>query len=265
MEKLLPVVRVSAITVTGISAEEIKLLANITLENSIPVGISIDSIAYIVFIDNKQIAYSLYPKVVHIHANGRSTVALPVSLSYKKVEGLFERLHKAGKDSTRMKINLLLYSSFIPADSAWVHIKQNIPVVVLPAIHFEKLQVEKLTASGAQVQVTFMAVNDNTMRFSFRDSKYKVRFENHKALEGILLQTILLPAKDSVRVTIPLDLNVNAIGYTLIDYIRKGSNMKYDITITTRPVTTVATFSNSDIILHAMGELKDFKKAGAKE
>ena len=265
IEKLLPSIHVLGMHVAGISKEELKLFSKVTLENHMPVGFAIDSIAYIVFIDNKQMVRSLYAEPVDLHANGESTIELPVSFEYKKLEELFERLHKIGKDSTRMTINLLLYSSVIPEDSAWVHITQNIPVVVLPAIHFEHLQIGKRTASGARVNVTLLVVNDNTMRFSFRDSKYKVSFENHKALEGTMLQTILLPAKDSVRITIPLDLNFNALGQTLIDYIGKGSHMKYDITVTTRPVTTVSTFKNSDIILHATGELKDFKKVGEKK
>ena len=80
-----------------------------------------------------------------------------------------------------------------------------------------------------------------------------------KIIEGVIPQTIELPAKDSVHITIPLDLNFKQIEQTLVDYIRKGKNMRYDVTITTRPVTTIKTFKDSDIILHAAGKLKTIK------
>ena len=106
-----------------------------------------------------------------------------------------------------------------------------------------------------------LVINDNTMPFAFKDSKYKVIFEDHKAIEGVLPQTIDLPAKDSVHVTVPLELNVKEVGQTLLDLIGKGTNMKYDITVTSRPVTTIKNFKDSDIILHAAGKLKTIKEA----
>lgn len=264
-EKLLPDIQVVGTEVTGISEEELRLLAAVTLKNRMPVGFEIDSIAYRIFIEDKEIGYSLHPEPVNITASGQSSIKLPVSIAYKKAGRLFESLHEAGKDSARMRMGILLYSNVIPKDSAWVQVKQNIPVIVLPVVRLEKLQVKDLTASGATLQLTMMALNDNTMDFAFRDSKYKVILEEHKALEGVIPQTLKLPAKDSVQLTVPVELNFKELGRTLADLIRKGTDLKYDVTVTTRPVTSVASFKNTDIILHAAGDLKTVKEAVDKK
>lgn len=265
VETLLPEIHVLHADITGISEEEINLRVKVSLENRMPIGVLIDSIAYIIFIEDKQIAQSMYPKKIDIDANGKSSIELPVSLAYKKLGGLFERLHDAGKDSAQMRMNILLYSSLIPRDSAWIYIKLTIPVLVLPTVHLEHLKITNLNSSGATLNVSMKVVNENTMRFAFHDSKYKIIFEDHKAIEGAIPHIIELPAKDSAVVTIPLDLNFKQIGQTLADYIRKGKDMTYDVTITTRPVTNIETLKDSDIILHAAGKLKTIKDAADKK
>jgi LEA14-like dessication related protein len=265
VETLLPEIHVLRVDITGISEEEINLRVKVSLENRMPIGVLIDSIAYIIFIEDKQIAQSMYPKKIDIDANGKSSINLPVSLAYKKLGTLFGRLHRAGKDSTLMRMDVQVYSSLIPKDSALVHIHQMIPVLVLPRIHLKQLQIANLSTSGATVKVTMSVVNENTMRFAFHDSKYKIIFEDHKAIEGVIPHIIELPAKDSAVVTIPLELDFKQIGQTLADYIRKGKDMTYDVTITTRPVTNIETLKDSDIILHDAGKLKTIKDAADKK
>lgn len=261
VEKMLPEIHVVRTDVTGISEEEINLRANVLLENHMPVGVSIDSIAYVIFIIDKEIARSMYAKKIDINANDTSSIELPVSLAFKKLGKLFERLHNEGKDSTLMRMGIKIYSSLITNDSAWVHIKQNIPVIVLPAVRIEKLKIHKLTTSGVLVHISMMVINDNTMRFAFRDSKYKVIFEDHLGLEGVISEIIELPAKDSALITIPLDLNFKDIGQTLADYIRKGKDMKYDVTINTQPVSDIRSIKGSQIILHSAGTIKMIQEA----
>ena len=122
----------------------------------------------------------MYPKKIDIKASGMSSIELPASLAYKKLDGLFERLHNAGKDSAQMRINILLYSNLIPRDSVWIYIKLTIPVIVLPTVHLEHLKITNLTSSGATLNISMKVVNKNTMRFAFHDSKYKIIFENHR-------------------------------------------------------------------------------------
>jgi len=102
------------------------------------------------------------------------------------------------------------------------------------------------------------------MQFNFSDFKYTIKLEDHAGFSNTIPGTIRIAANDSTNVIIPLDLSFKEISQTLVDYIKKGKNLHYDITIVTKPQTSIYSFKNSEIILHSNGEIGTILKAEKK-
>jgi LEA14-like dessication related protein len=262
--KLLPVIDITKIDLVNLSEEKVDLLAHLKLKNNTPISISIDSIAYTISLKNEQVAQSIYPEPIDLNAHNFSIIKLPITLYYKKVEKLFSDLKSKHIDSTVMKIRMMLYSKLIPSGSVSIEIEQNIPVIKMPQIDVQNIHVEKITTRGAIVMLALQIKNPNTMNFSFRDLTYNVTFENHEGIKGAIAQSVEIPAKDSTIVTIPLNLNYKDVAVTLGNYIEKGKNLQYDITLKTILITNIHALKNSELILHSNGKIKNIENAMKK-
>lgn len=259
-EAALPSITIAKVDLIKLTSEKADLLAHLQLINNIPIGIAIDSITYLIFVENEEIAKSRYAVPIQLHANGKSTITIPLSIYYEKSVKLFESLRKKGRDSSMLKINAILYSSLIPEEAAHIHVETKIPLVLIPKIKVKKFKIEQLTPSETVLGIDVLVLNNNTTQFSFSNFKYRIKIEDEKEILGEIPGTIKIKANDSTSVHIPLTLTFKQISQTLIDYIKKGKKMKYDITITTKPQTNIHSLKDSELIIHSNGEIGMLKK-----
>ena len=65
-----------------------------------------------------------------------------MDLKNESMNTLFANLHKAGKDSAQMKVNIVLYSNRIPTRSKKIYVVKNVPVISLPDMHVQKMCID---------------------------------------------------------------------------------------------------------------------------
>ncbi|WP_018344527.1 LEA type 2 family protein [Cytophaga aurantiaca] len=254
-EAALPSITIAKVDLIKLTSERADLLAHIQLVNNVPIGISIDSITYVIFVENEKIGKSSYAEPINIDANDTSTITIPLSINYKERIELFERLRKEGRDSSMLKIDAILYSSLIPKGSAKIKIEKKIPLILIPKIEVKKFKIEKLTTSETELGIDLLVLNNNTTQFSFSNFKYRIKIEDEKEILGEIPGTIQIKPNDSTSVHIPVQLSFKQISRTLADYIKKGKKMKYDITITTKPQTDIHSLKDSELMIHSNGEI----------
>lgn len=258
-EAVLPSILIAKVDLIKLTSERVDFLAHLQLVNDVPVGISIDSITYVFFVENEEIGKSSYAEPIHIKANDTSTITIPLSIFYKERIELFERLRKEGRDSSMLKINAILYSSLIPKGFNTVHIENKIPLILIPKIEVEKFKIEQISSSETLLGIDVLVMNNNTTGFSFSDFKYRIKIEDNKEIVGQIPGIIKIKSNNSTSVHIPVTLSFKQISQTLVDYIIQGKKMKYDITITTKPQTDVHSLKDSELIIHSNGEIGELR------
>jgi len=256
----IPSIKIAKVDLIKLTSERADLLAHLELVNNVPIGISVDSITYIIFVENQDIGKSSCAEPIHLKANGTSMITIPLSIYYEKLIKLFERLRKEGRDSSMLKINAVLYSTIIPNGFADIKIEKKIPLILIPKIEIQKFKIEKLTSSGTSLGIDILVKNDNTMQFSFSNFKYQIKIENDKEIIGDIPNTIKIKPHDSTSIHIPIELSYKQITQTLVAYIKQGKKMKYDVTITMKPQTNIYSLKDSELIIHSTGEIGELGK-----
>ena len=258
---VMPQIQLAQMQITSLTAERADMQMNVVIDNPAPMGLHIDSLYYIVSIEDNEVVASTYPDAVQLEANDTTTISLPLTIYYDTLQSVLEALEQQGKDSVVYKINATIFSDMdiIPKDSFDIEVEKLLPLIRIPEINVTDLSVEDIGFSGATIVVEALVDNKNVYAFRFEDIHYSLQIENNEAIEGNKPEAINIPAKDSAQVTIPVEIDFGEMGKGLIDLIRKGDDLTYDFILKTALISDEHILQESEITLHATGSLEELK------
>ena len=258
---VMPQLQLVQMQITSLTAERADMQMDVVIDNPAPMGLHIDSLYYIVSIEDNEVVESTYPDAVQIEANDTTTISLPLTIYYDTLQSVLDELEQQGKDSVIYKINATIFSDMdiIPKDKFDVEVEKLLPLIRIPEIDVTDLSVEDIGFSGATIVVEALVDNKNVFPFSFEDMHYSLQIEDNEAIEGTKTETVNIPAKDTAQVTIPVEIDFKEMGKGLIDLIRKGDDLTYDFILKTALVSDEHILQESEITLHATGSLEELK------
>ena len=244
----LPHITIASVDVTGISSERVNMLADVQFDNNESAGITIDSIDYTIYLEGEHIIAKTYKQVMDIKPAAQASVELPVNLYFEKLNPLFKELHKAGKDSAQMKVSMVLYSKRIPSGSKKMHVTKNVPVVSMPGMHVQKMELERSSKAGNILNVVMLVRNTNAEPFLYKNVECNVAFKEYKNIDVQLKHVIKIPAHGSVRVVVPVNLTEQDARYLLA----KGKDVRYVVKMSASANTKA--FKDNKLSMRAYGK-----------
>jgi len=255
---VVPEIQVAQMQVTNLTSEKADMKMNMLIDNPAPVGIAIDSLHYVIYIEDNEVARTTYPDALNIEANDSSEVSLPLTLYYDKLESVIQKLEQQGKDSVTYKVDATIFSdmALIPKDKLHMSVDKRMPLIRIPEVEIKDLHVNDLGFSGATLNVEALVRNKNVFPISFKDLDYAVAIEDNDPVEGHKPGTVHIPAKGAATVSIPAEITLKEAGKSLIDLIRKGDDVRYTFNMNTEMVSDSEIMENSEIKLNASGKLK---------
>ena len=258
---VMPQIQLAQMQITSLTADRADMQLDVVIDNPAPMGLHIDSLYYIVSIEDNEVVASTYPDAVQIEANDTTTISLPLTIYYDTLQSVLEALEQQGKDSVVYKVNATIFSDMdiIPKDSFDVEVEKLLPLIRIPEINVTDLSVEDIGFSGATIVVEALVDNKNIFPFSFENIHYSLQIEDNEAIEGNKPEAINIPAKDTAQVTIPVEIDFGEMGKGLIDLIRKGDDLTYDFILKTVLISDEHILQESEITLHATGSLEELK------
>lgn len=259
---VMPQIQLVQMQITSLTADRADMQMNVVIDNPAPIGLHIDSLYYIVSIEDNEVVESTYPDAVQIEANDTTSISLPLTIYYDTLQSVLDALEQQGKDSVVYKISATIFSDMdiIPEDKIEVEVEKLLPLIKPPEIDVTDLSVEDVGFSGATIVVEALVDNKNVYSLSFEDMDYSLQIEDNEAIEGHKSEVINIPAKDSAQVTIPVEIDFKEMGKGLIDLIRKGDDLTYNFILKTALVSDEHILQESEITLNATGSLKELKE-----
>lgn len=98
-DKVIPQLQLAQMQVTNLTADQADVRVNMIIDNPAPVGLDIDSLYYTVFIEGNEVVKTTYPDPLHIEGSGNTTVSLPLTIYYDKLQSVLDKLEEEGRDS----------------------------------------------------------------------------------------------------------------------------------------------------------------------
>ncbi len=255
---IVPKLTLTQMQLTNLTAQRADVKMKMIIDNPAPVGFSIDSLYYVVSIAGQEVARTTYPDSLRLEAKDSTQVTLPLTLYYDKLKELTDRLANEGQDSVTYRVNATIFSTtkLIPKDKFNLQVEKKLPLVTVPEIKITDLKVKDLKFKGATLQVETAVRNRNVFALGFKDMSYTIKIEDNEAIEGSKPGTVNIPAKGTATFTIPVQLTFKEMGKTLIDLVKEGKDVSYDLKLRTELVSQSNLIKDSKINLSSSGKLK---------
>ncbi|QMU29132.1 NDR1/HIN1-like protein [Adhaeribacter radiodurans] len=255
---IVPKLTLTSMQLTNLTAERADVKMKMIIDNPAPIGFTIDSLYYEVFIADQQVARTTYPDTLRLEAKDSTKITLPLTLYYDKLKEVTDRLAQQGQDSVNYRVNATIFSKtkLIPKDKFNLKVEKRLPLVTIPEVKITDIKITDLKFKGATMQVAATVKNRNVFSLGLKDMAYSVKIEDNEAVEGNKPGTINIPAKGTANFTIPVQLTFKEMGKTLIDFVKEGKDVSYDVKLKTELVTQSNILQDSKINLNTSGKLK---------
>ncbi|QNF33755.1 LEA type 2 family protein [Adhaeribacter swui] len=251
---------------TNLTQNRADVKMRMIIDNPAPIGFKIDSLYYTISIADQEVARTTYPDTLRLKAKDSTELTLPLTLYYDKLKDLTDRLANQGQDSVQYQINATIFSAtkLLPKDEFNLKVEKKLPLITVPDVKITNLKVNDLKLKGATMQVEAAVRNRNVFPISFKDLAYTVQIEDNEPVEGNKPGIVKIPAKGSANFTIPVKLTFKEMGKTVLDFIREGKDLNYNVKLKTELTSESDVIKDSKINLNATGKLKTLMDA-AKE
>lgn len=255
---VVPKLSLTQMQLTNLTADRADVKMKMIIDNPAPIGFTIDSLYYVVSIADQEVARTTYPDTLRLDAKDSTKVTLPLTLYYKKLKNVTDKLAQQGQDSVMYQVNATIFSAtkLLPQDKFNLKVEKKLPLVTVPEVKITDLKVNDLKLKGATMQVSATVQNRNVFYLGLKDLAYTVKIEDNEPVEGNKPGTIDIPAKGTANFTIPVELTFKEMGKTLVDLIKEGKDVNYNMQLKSELVTKSDILQDSKINLNTTGKLK---------
>ncbi len=261
---LIPRLETIAIQIQNITDNKIDLLAGIQIANHSPVAFTLDSLKYTVFISSIKVASSNYSKQITIKTGNDNIIELPISIFNKTLTTILKNEEHKGIDSVEYEIKTTLFINSGLKKTIDLDFKKRMPLIYIPEITVDKIEVDSLRFSGVTLIVHSTFVNKNAFPLDAIDLHDRFNIDGIQWLEAFKPGLTKIPPQSKTEIVLPFKISFKNIAHTFPELIKKGKNIPYAFEINFKINSENNTTKNSKVKLESKGTikelLKDYKK-----
>ncbi len=209
---------------TRVAHDTLEMEAHMIVNNPFFFDFSLHDIQYTLSLGNKQ----LLSDVISIDkkVDDSTSLTLPIVMDYKKVAEQLEKLQ--AQDSTLMRFAFTVGYTLplLGTQSSSIQGTKEIPVPPLPAVSLEDIAVKNFGFKNIALDVTLKIENPSSVSVTMDNLLFNVQLNETKLAEGIKWKAVLVPARETTRFTLPIDVKTGAIAKEFFDQITQGDKIK---------------------------------------
>jgi len=258
---LLPRVELSIMEITSLTAEKTEMTAKVILKNQLPFSFTADSLQYSIFINGIEVIKNHHKKTISLESNDTSLISLPLTIQNYHLKSILEASERKDIDSVEYRLHATFFTDIVFRKKFEVDIKRLLPLIYIPELTSEHIQVDSLNFSRAAIQLNVSIKNQNVFSFKAKNIAYKFAIEDHEWIEGEIPGVTDIKAQSVTELQIPIRVSFKEVSKTLFDLLKKGKNVKYKLELTFRIDSENHSVMNSKVILKSSGAVKSLMKA----
>ena len=258
---LLPRVEISVMEITSLTAEKVEMNLKMLIENHLPVTFKADSLEYNLFIDETEILRNRYQKTITLESNDSSWVSLPMTILTEQLKAIIEHNEKKNIDSVEYRLQLSFFTDIIFRKHFELDLTRLLPLIYIPEVTTEHLKVDSLNFRRAVILLDVAVKNQNLFPLQANNIAYRFSIEDHEWIEGFIPGLTDIKAGSTTALQIPIRLTFKEVKRTLIDLLKEGGMVTYELHLTFKVETKQVMAENSTVILKSSGTLKSLRDA----
>lgn len=257
---IIPQLNFSGITVNEISPDKAQLTLHVHMTNPSPIGISIDSLDYVIFIDSTEVVKSTYTDSLDI-GRGKTSFSLPLTIFYHKLTHVIDAHDQIGLDSANYTIiaKAHMHNRLLPINNFDLEIEKKLPLIQMPEINISSVKVGDIGLSETTLDLTIHIKNPNVFSFALKNVDFQLQLSDNEVLKGKYDGVINLPPKGSEEFTSVITLSLSDATKSLFELIRKGEDLKFSFDMTSTMDSESELIEAGKMRLKVQGNIKDLK------
>jgi len=258
---LLPRLELSQVDITSLTSEKTEMTVNALIKNQMPLSFTADSLQYRIFINDREVMKDHYKKSITLKSNHISSISLPITIFNHDLISVLNANERENIDSVEYRFRVSFFTDILFKKQFNVDIKKFLPLVHIPEVKAEHIEISSLNFSGAVLQFLVSIKNQNVFSLKSKNIAYELSIEDNKLIKGIIPGLTDIHAKSVSELTIPITISFKEAGKTLFDLLKKGNNLGYKLRLTSSIESENNMMKNSKVILESEGSVKSLMKA----
>ena len=261
---LLPRVELSKIEISSITSEKMEMTANILIKNEIPISFKVDSLQYRILINGREVMKDHYKKSIDLKSSDTSLISLPITIFSHDLASVLKSNERENNDSVEYSFKVSFFTSLIFRKHFNIDIEKYLPLVYIPEIKTNHIEIKSLNFSRADIQLHLSIENRNVFPIKAKDIAYQLSIEDNQLIKGTIPGLTDIKAKSNTELTIPFTVSIKEAGKTFFELLKKGSDVKYKLHLLFRIDSDENLVKNSKVVIESAGSLKSIMKAQKK-
>jgi LEA14-like dessication related protein len=224
-----PKLDVQNVRFTGMSFEDIDLAFDIKIKNPNPLSATLAALDYDFQINDASFLKGQQEKQISILANGESTVEIPLTLNFKDLYNTFQALKNQDSSAYKLMCGLSFNLPVLGPTRIPVSKSGNLPNLKLPDVSIGSLKLNKISLTGADLDLKLNVKNANTFSFLLNKLNYDFAVNGKTWVKGLSQKQMQVKEKGESTISIPISLNFLEMGTVIYQMINGNQKLNYQL------------------------------------
>lgn len=205
------------------------LLFEFDVNNPNPVGITASEYNYDFLVNSNSFLSGTQDKNVNIGAGRESVLQVPVALKFSELLNTFSSLLRSDAFDYDLNTEFVFDVPGIGAQRLPINTSGSLPVPKIPRFEFAGYSIDRISASGADMELKIGVTNPNRFPISLLNAEYVLEVNGREWLNTTLRDAVRISADDRSEIVIPVQLNASQMGSVLFDMMRGSTEFDYSL------------------------------------
>lgn len=224
-----PNVSFQDMSIDQITFDGVTLLFDFEVENPNSFGVSASGYNYEFFINESSFISGTEDEELNVNRESIQTIQVPVTLNFNEVYDSFRSLVQQDSLSYALSTEVEFDIPMLGSRKVPVRTSGELPIPKVPKISMGDFDVNDISLSGADIEVSFEVENPNPFAITIANTAYELSVNGREWLDTTLPEDIRLNESGNQTISIPIRLNSSQMGSALMDIINGNSSFEYDL------------------------------------
>lgn len=226
----LPDLSFNRVGIQGFGFNEATLLFTFDVDNPNPVGLTAQRYSYDFLINNSSFVSGEHRDRVSISRESSSLLEVPVTVKFTELYRAFSSILQEDHFEYNLNTRFTFDIPGLGEQSLPINAAGRLPVPKIPKFEFGGFDVNRVSLSGADMELKFNVTNPNIFPVSLLGADYSLEVNGRNWLDTALQNSISLGSSESSEIVIPVQLNALQMGSVLGELIAGETNFNYRLT-----------------------------------
>ncbi|MDZ7317547.1 MAG: LEA type 2 family protein [candidate division KSB1 bacterium] len=224
-----PQLDVQNVRFTGMSFETLDLAFDIKIKNPNALAVNLAGFDYDFQINDASFLKGQQNQPISVQAMGESAVEIPLTLTFKDLYSTFQSLKNQDSSAYKLVGGLSFNLPVLGATRIPISKSGKLPNLKLPEVKIGALKLNKLSFSGADLELKLDVVNPNTFNFLLSKLNYDFAVNGKTWVKGLTQNAMQVKEKGESTIAIPISLNFLEMGSAIYQMISGNQKLNYKL------------------------------------